>query len=382
MLGDAVLGESTRAMRDPAAAPEPRRDLTVEVDRLPAHEWDALAAQFADVTYDQTAVWSDAAWGEARNSHLVLRGPAGILGCARVVLIAPPLSRSGLAYVKFGPLWRRRDIAVDTATFTALLEALVAEYCDRRGCLLTVLPAPHPDFTRIEEGLLSARGFQVRRPWNDPHRYLADVQLDADAQMASFSKSWRHNLRKALANDIDVTIEDGEEAIAAFTAMHAEMVARKGFRNLDAVERLPDMARHLPEALRPRIALARHAGRVVAGTALGEMGDVAHGLFGASSDEALPLNAGYALRWHILGWLRGRSARWYDLGGAANDPHLDHFKTGLVGKRGVKLELPGEFDFWTRSRGRLTGDVIYRLRDLQRAVRSWHAARQLKARAA
>jgi lipid II:glycine glycyltransferase (peptidoglycan interpeptide bridge formation enzyme) len=117
------------------------------------------------------------------------------------------------------------------------------------------------------------------------------------------------------------------------------------------------------------VVVASHEGVPVAGAVVAVCGDTAFYLFGASTDAALPLRAGYALHWWIVSWAADRGARWYDLGGEAMSEGLRQFKKGLVGKRGAVLTMRGEFDRWTSRRGRLVADCIYALRDLGRTTR-------------
>src|SRR5207249_1458977 len=133
---------------------------------------------------------------------------------------------------------------------------------------------------------------------------------------------------------IDCDVVDVGTGLDAFRAMHATTMIRKRFDETAAVDRLPALATRLPEPLRPHFVLARHAGRPVAGAVIAPCGDTAFYVFGASDEAALPLNAGYALQWWIVGWVATLGARWYDLGGEAGTPGLRQFKKGLVGNRG------------------------------------------------
>ena len=104
-------------------------------------------------------------------------------------------------------------------------------------------------------------------------------------------------------------------------------------------------------------------------------GDTAFYVFGASDEAALPLNAGYALQWWIVGWVATLGARWYDLGGEAGTPGLRQFKKGLVGNRGVVLDTCRELDRSLDGRARVAADAIYLLRDVQRAARAlWRSS--------
>jgi hypothetical protein len=345
-------------------------NLTMEVDRTADGAWDRIVAGFADANYDQTSAYTDTRWGRERISTLVLREGGRPVACARVVIVRPPLLRAGLAYVKFGPLWRSTHAPADPMILRRMIAALVDEYCGRRGHRLTVLPRPSPDHNALEEQVLRTSGLQPRASL-DPLRYLVDVSLAPEEQLASLGQKWRYNLRKAMQAGLEIALADLDNGVDEFAAMHRAMVARKRFSTRDAVDlSLRAMAAGLPASLRPTIVFARKDGRALAGAVVGLTGDLPVYLFGASRDEALHLNAGYLLQWWIVNWLRDVGQRWYDLGGGAMDARLEQFKRGLVGKAGHMLAMPGEHDAWAGMSGRIAGELVYKARDLQRLTRA------------
>jgi hypothetical protein len=304
-----------------------------------------------------------------RSSHLLVRRDGVPVAGARTIVLGWPGLLRGVAYVKFGPFWRRRNAPPDPEVYRATVGALVDEYCRRRGHHLSVVPRPAPDHHARECALLAGLGFAVRRPMLDPNRYLVDVTLEPDAGLQSLEQKWRYNLRRALRTGIECRLADESSGLAMFTALHRRMVARKRFRDTDPVHLLPALGERLPAALRPRVVLASRAGAPVAGAVVSVCGDTAYYLYGASEDAALPLKAGYALQWWIVGWLHDAGVRWYDLGGEACEPGLRQFKKGLVGKCGAIVTTPGEFDRWIGLRARVAGDGIYAVRALQRRIR-------------
>lgn len=363
--------------RDPGAAeltprtPARARPLhfQAEVDATAPDASDRIAAEFDDPTYDQTACFAREQWGAGRVSSLLLRRDGVALAGAQVVILKPLLVGRGLAYVKFGPFWRRGQPA-DPHLYRCVLQALVAEYCDRRGHLLTVLPRPNPGHHEAEQQMLLELGFGVRRPMRDPNRYVVDVSLAPDAGLRGLSQKWRYNLKQAQTNGIEMRLGENEADLATFASLHDAMVSRKKHDDPDALHLIPSLSARLVERMRPRVVLASHDGRAVAGAVVGLLGDTAYYVFGASDDSALPLKAGYALHWWIAGWLNQQGAHWYDLGGEALDPGLKQFKKGFVGKTGAIVSAAGEFDVWTSRLGRLAGDAVYDLRDAKRALRS------------
>jgi hypothetical protein len=345
-------------------------ELECEVDTVSAAEWDQIAGEFDDLNYDQIACYSAGQWGD-RVSHLLLRRHGKAVAGARVAIIKLPIFSHGLAFLRFGPFWRRHGESADPGMYRAAIGALVHEYCVRRGHCLTVIPRPNPEFHAQETQVLADFGFAVRRPFPDPNRYLVDLSLDEETQMRSLDQKWRYNLRQAMANGFEIRLCESDADIRTFQSLHAGMVARKGFYNVDMVHLLPELAAHLPEGSRPRIVLAFHQGRAVVGATIAILGDTAYYVFGGSDDAALSLKGGYALQWWIVRWLSQQNVRWYDLGGEGGEQGLRQFKKGLIGKRGAVVGMTGEYDHWSQPSGRIIADAIYGLRALQRTVRRW-----------
>jgi hypothetical protein len=347
-----------------AAKPAAALACGVEVDAVSDREWDLAFAAFADAHYEQAACAKG-------GSHLLIRNNGVVLAGARVAVYALPGLGKGLALVRFGPFWRRREQPADMAVYRAAIGALVDEYCVRRGHSLVIRPRPDPDFYAAECEALAESGFVVRRPLPAPARYCADLSLDEDAMLGNFDQKWRYNLRKAQKHNFDIRLCDTEAEIVAFRKLHHDMTARKAL-DADArgmIDNLEALAR-LPDPIRMRVILVRHEGETIAGATVGVLGNIGVYVLGATNATALKLNAGYAMQWWIMRWLHSQNIRWYELGGTG-DPGIRQFKKGLIGKRGVILET-GEFDRWTSTTARLAADVIYGLRAARAAsMRLW-----------
>src|SRR5262245_1746846 len=97
--------------------------------------WDAVVAGFADACLEQTAAYMGARWGASRLVGLVLREAAAgeAVAAALAIIAILPMLRLGLAYVKFGPLWRRRGHAADPGVLTAALAAVRRVFAAERG---------------------------------------------------------------------------------------------------------------------------------------------------------------------------------------------------------------------------------------------------------
>jgi hypothetical protein len=338
-----------------------------EADSVPPLEWDRFVAAFDDLNLFQTAAYADGLRGEGRMSHLLLRRDAVVVAGARVAIMTPPGCPIGIAYVKYGPFWRRAASPPDENVYKAVVAAIVGEYAGRRGHMITISPRPHPQFQPIEERWLQELGFAGRpQPKRPISLFLVNTGAGEKALRASLAQTWRHNLNRAERNELDISFRDPMEALADFLALHEAMIARKKFVEREPLHVLPRIFQQLPPAC-SRIVTASHQGEVVAGAVIIIAGDVGYYLYGASADAALSLRAGYALHWRIAGWLAERDVRWYDLGDGFGG--LRQFKQGFVGKSGAVLSA-SEFDRWVNPQARIVGRAIYGARDLVARLRS------------
>jgi len=341
---------------------------TIEVDVIPNGQWDDICRNFLDLSGEQIAAFSSGHW-EGRDSHILLRRNGEPVAGARVAIFRLPLVGRGTAYLRFGPFWRRKGVPDDPAVYRRMMAALYEEYCVKRGHCLTVLPRPHPEYHAQECAWLRELGFVKRRDLEDPDRYLVNTSLDEEAQLKSLSQKLRYNLRQAMKNSLDVRMSDDPADAEAFQALHASMRQRKQFIEAGPIDLTVELMTKLPAELKPRLFVAYHNGTLVAGASVGLFGDIAYYLFGATSEEALPLRAGYMLKWTIVRWLHEHGYQWYDLGGIAYEPGLRQFKSGLVGRAGNILPMEGEFDRWESQLGRLSADVVFGVRQLRRRMR-------------
>jgi hypothetical protein len=143
------------------------------------------------------------------------------------------------------------------------------------------------------------------------------------------------------------------------------MLDRKKFPDHSAYETVPALFAMQPPELQPELFFVRHEGEVVAGAIIFKAGDRAVYLYGATSEKALPLRAGYFIHWHIIRWLRDNTkAEWYDLGGTDGFHGLHQFKKGMVGDRGVISPVPPVANYAAYRLPFLLGEGAFAAREL------------------
>jgi hypothetical protein len=353
----------------PASALPNRIRYETSVDHASDAVWHATMAAFDDIHYEQTAIYSSGQRGES-SSRMLLTANDQPIGGASVGIYSVPVMGRGLALVRFGPFWRRTGEPAAFDSYRAAIEAMIEEYCMRRRLYLVVRPRAHPDYYPLEADVLQSMGL-YKADSSMLDRYFVNLQLSEVEQRKSLGQKWRYNLKAGEANGIDVQIDDSPASLAIFQAIYADMVKRKNLNYLgvDIVDELPKFS-SLPQGMRLQIALAYHEGKPIGGLAFGVAGDVAYYVFGASSEQAIALHAGYVLQWSVIRLLSGRAElRWYELGGPG-DPGIRQFKKGLAGKRGQMLAVQ-EFHYSTDAIARLVAKGFYRLRDARNIFQRW-----------
>jgi Acetyltransferase (GNAT) domain len=350
------------------------RSQTYAVRQIPHEDWDRLLPEFEDTSFEQTAAFASSRWGPDRTVCLAIENAGVIVGGACVVLFRFPVLRRAVAYVKYGPVWRRNGAKIGSKDYRSIVAALVQHLGEEQGHAIVLAPRPSPDYFDQERQDLRALAFEAGRPTNDPNRYFVDLALDEEVQFRNLGQKWRYNLRQSRKNNIQIVWSDDPESIREFNSLYSLMKTRKAFDDCDPADALLSMRRRLPRSLKPQIVLAYHNGNPIAGAAIATCGDTAYYMFGASRDEALPLRAGYAVQWAITQKLREEGVRWYDLGGSVGTEGLRQFKCGLVGKKGTVVDTQGELCYCSGIGARMIFSAVISASKIIQVLRTCRAA--------
>jgi len=310
----------------PAAKPAPLCPQPV-IDQVSEGEWNQLLPQFADASIYQS--WSYGAVSQFR-------------------VIRVPLLSSGIAYLRWGPLWRRCDAAPDSDLLPALLKAIADEYARRRRLLVRILPNVFRDDPSSPpfEAACARHGFQPGA-FNAPYRTVrVDLAPAPELIRKRLDQKWRNQLNAAERNGLTIREGTGDDLFAEFTAIYRELLARKQFETTVNIDEFSRIQRALPEPLKMRVLLCEKDGKLLAGLVGAGIGDTGVYLLGATSSEGMKAKGSYLLQWRMMQWLREHGCRWYDLGGInpQRNPGVYHFKSGFGGQevfQNSSLELSG-----------------------------------------
>lgn len=343
---------------------------SVNIEHVSGEVWDETIATFDGVCQEQLYTFAKNRWPGVTCEPVLFVEDGEVVGGVLTMVQHLPLKIGAIAVSKWGPIFKDAKRADFESVYAAAIEALIAEYHDRRGMMISVLPRAAWADTNIEFDYLQARGFRRGGQLKFPDRYVVNLRLDDEAQRKSFAQKWRYHLNKSMKAELEFEYA-GPERIGEFNALYEAMTDRKKFADHsaydDTIHPLMEMEN---DTLRPELFFVRHKGEIVAGAVIFKAGDTAVYLYGATNEQALPLRAGYFMHWHIIRWLRDNTkATWYDLGGTDGFQGLHQFKKGMVGDEGVISPVPPVLNYASRFLPFLTGTLAFAARDLMGEIR-------------
>src|SRR5262245_31191557 len=114
---------------------------SVATDAVDEACWHRILEDFNDANIYQTWAYGEVRGGRGNVSHVVLEKDGEVVAAAQASIVKLPLVAAGIAYVRWGPLWRRRAVEPDVASFRQVIRALRNEYACKRGLVLRLRPA-------------------------------------------------------------------------------------------------------------------------------------------------------------------------------------------------------------------------------------------------
>lgn len=329
----------------------------LRLEVLPEKAWDRYATGCEGVSQEQLVAFARGRWPTARLEPVQMFEHDEAVGGALMMIVGLPFGVGQVAVCKNGPVLQTETDAGAPSRHRRMLEALVSEYAGRRGMMMSLSSRAIPaDMNYAERDQLEL-GFSPRTTFEYPDRYFVDLQLDDEAQLASFDQKWRYNLRKSLKAGLE--FEVGTPArLDEFDALYQAMSERKRFPDYSAYTSIRSFFSKSVEGGEPQLFFVRRQGELIAGAIIFTCGNTASYLYGATSEQALPLRAGYLMHWEVIRWLRDNTAaRWYDLGGTDGFNGLHQFKKGLVGTQGFIAPTPPVMTYASRMPARLIGSL-------------------------
>ena len=309
--------------------------------------WDDTLALFEDANIYQTWRYGAVISGPRNIGHVVMRRDGEIVGAAQARITRWPLAPGGIAYVRWGPLWRRDGRPANLADFRQIVRALRNEFVCRRGMILRLYPrafgTQDPELPQIlkEEGFAAADA-----PEAGGRTILMDLTPSLDQLRLGMRAHWNRELKIAERKGLIICEGSSLTLFDEFIAMYKQMVARKKFVEPNDIYQFRSIQEQLPERLKMIVMLCRSGETSCAGLIASAIGDTAVYLFGATSNSGIKSGGSYLLHWALLDRLKRRGVTTYNLNGInpAHNPGTYKFKNDLAGVNGRDVFYLGRYD--------------------------------------
>ena len=319
----------------------------VSIDAVGKDEWNRLLGQFDDALIQQTWDYGAVCWGEEQLSHLLLKQNDVVVAMAQVRIVRVPVIGKGIAYLRWGPVCRRKNEPWNETVFRAAMAALQKEYCERRGLVLRILPNAFQTEAcdAAIKQCLDETGF-VLNPEILAYRTMrVDLTQSEESLRKALSQRWRSYLKKA-EHTAEYVVREGnsDEFYALFATAYDEMMSRKRFDTTVDIKEFGRIHSSLPENFKLHILLCEQDGKLLNALVISPIGDTPVYLLASQSNAGLNGRGAFLLQWRAILWLKQRGCKWYDLGGTdpnAN-PGVYQFKSGMGGE---EVTQRGAFDF-------------------------------------
>jgi hypothetical protein len=308
--------------------------------------WNQLLQGFADSSINQTWAYAAVVAGRRNMCHLVLRLNGAVVAIAEVRLKRLPVLGLGIAYVGWGPMWRRTGAEANLEDFRQAVRALRNEFSCKRRLTLRVFPLAFDDDPYGLSTILAEEGFSATGKEAEDRTLLINLTLPLDVLHGAVGRKWKQKLRQAEGHNLVVVEGSEQELVDEFEAIYSEMVSRKLFEASKGIGYFKQLQEQLPAEHKMKIMLCRSPEGICAGLVWSAMGEHAIDLYAATSNLGTQTCGSYLLRWRLLEKLQQLGISIYNLNGInpEKNPGTYRFKRDLAGKYGRDVYYLGKFD--------------------------------------
>lgn len=257
-----------------------------------------------------------------------------------------PLIKAGIAYVRWGPLWRKGSTEPNVDVFRQIIRALRNEFSCNRGLVLRLFPIIYDDDPPCFSTILAEEGFLSSGKEPRSRTILMDIAPSLDDLRSGMNAHWKRELKVAERKNLEILDGSDDELFGTFIEIYNEMVSRKRFAEGNDINQFRSMQAILPEKLKMKIMLCKSGTDVCAGAVYSAIGKTALYLFGATSNKGMKSNGSYLLQWRLIESLKKTGHAVYDLNGINPilNPGTYKFKNDLAGKHGRDVYFLGRLD--------------------------------------
>jgi lipid II:glycine glycyltransferase (peptidoglycan interpeptide bridge formation enzyme) len=310
---------------------------TAECDTLDERTWYQILGQFEDANIYQTWAYAAVVSGQRNMGHLVLKKNGEVVAIALARITKLPFFKAGVAYVMWGPLWRRRGAVADEEALRQAIRALRNEYVCRRGLVLRLFPLLFDDSSSaVFSTMLKGEGFSLSGHRTRSRTMLMDLTPGLEDLRRGVTLHWARDLKAAEKRGLKIIQGTDDDLFVKFVTIYKELVSRKKFLEPNDIRQFRQVHAQLPDQFKMKISLCKSDEELCSGLVCSVVGDTAVCLFSATSNSGMKSRGSYLLQWKFIEQLKQDGISVYNLNGInpVANPGTYRFKSSLAGKNG------------------------------------------------
>ena len=313
---------------------ELNKKYTSEVDNVFEEEWSNILQKFDDATIYQSWSYGKVRWGQDNLSHLVLKKNNEIVSIAQLRIIKLPFSILGIAYLTWGPVYKKKGHKINIENIQQMLRAIYNEYVISRGLYIKIRSNIIQKNGNEIESIFLEEGYTQNYYKSSYRTFVVDLTPELDDIKGRFKKKWRGYLNRAQKKGLTIKMSTDTNLFNIFIVLYKDMQSKKKFDSgVDIIE-FKKIQDDLHSSLKMNIFVCEFEGEVISIEICSAIGNTGIGILSATNTLGRKLGASYLMQWEEIKWLKSLGFQWDDLGGInpKKNPGVYHFKAGLSGK--------------------------------------------------
>jgi len=108
------------------------KNISYDVKKVDNDEWNKILAQFDDSNIYQTAMFNRLSTGGKNLEQFTIKLENEVVSACLLRIKTVPLVNRGIAFLRWGPIFRKKKSEIDLNIFSITLNKLKEEYCIKR----------------------------------------------------------------------------------------------------------------------------------------------------------------------------------------------------------------------------------------------------------
>jgi len=307
--------------------------------------WTEALSRFDDANIYHVWDYENVCHPNSQVGRIIVTRDALPVGMAQARIMSVPMVGRGIAFMRWGPLWKVRGEPVSQIHLTKCLKAVFNEFAVRRRLLVRIIPRLFAEDEAWALPIFEQQGFSRRSVAKPRRTIIMNLKPSMEEIHANLPRVTRRATRRRCTSQ-RVVEGEGDELFAAFEEIYSGMRKRKSFTtftDFDAFRRL--QARVSPRE-KMTVILCGADSEFYSGAIVSSLGNMALYLFGATDGRGLKNNGSYQVQWRAVELLKERGCEEYDLNGInpEENPSTYEYKSRLGGKDRREVQELGIFE--------------------------------------